>query len=119
MEEVGHKDLDSKTVRHLITAGTDQAGSSSRNQRKADNRVRANLRGLVQEMENVLKSNKLRRFILAGTPEVVENVVERAVEHALRNGAKIEVVTGNAAAGLRAGGGIGAFLKTRTGTLEV
>jgi peptide subunit release factor 1 (eRF1) len=238
VEEVVHKDLDSKTVRHLKTAGTDQAGSSSRNQRKAGNQVRANLRGLVREMENILKSKKLRCFILAGTSEmtselrkllparlvltvigeiniainatpkqilsatqpiaeqyertnevekvrnvvtsaekkskavvglgptlkavnagrvwelvycggfvtagfecpscstlfsarstrcpfcasrvrVVENVVERAVEHALRNGAKIEVVTGDAAAALQTAGGIGAFLKTRTGTLEV
>ena len=49
----------------------------------------------------------------------VGDVVERAVEHALRKHAKIEVVTGEASATLKTAGGIGAFLKTRTGTLEV
>jgi len=49
----------------------------------------------------------------------VNDVVERAVEHALRKGAKIEAVTGEASAAMAAGGGIGAFLKTRTGTIQV
>jgi peptide subunit release factor 1 (eRF1) len=44
----------------------------------------------------------------------VGNVIERAVEHALRDKAKLEVVTGEAAAVLDSAGGIGAFLKTRT-----
>jgi peptide subunit release factor 1 (eRF1) len=48
----------------------------------------------------------------------VNDVVELAVEHALRNGAKVEVVTGEAAASLAAAGGIGAFLKTRTASLR-
>jgi len=42
------------------------------------------------------------------------NIIERAIEHALRGGAKVEVVTGEAAAALDAVGGLGAFLKTRT-----
>jgi hypothetical protein len=49
----------------------------------------------------------------------VKDIVERAVEHALRNGARIEVVTGEASAALDAAGGIGVFLKTRTGTVQV
>jgi hypothetical protein len=48
----------------------------------------------------------------------VTNIVERAVEHVLRKRAKIEVVTGDAAAALDAAGGIGAFLKTRAGRIE-
>jgi peptide subunit release factor 1 (eRF1) len=50
--------------------------------------------------------------------QAVKNVVERAVEHALRHQAKVEVVTGKASAALRVAGGIGAFLKTRTGSLQ-
>jgi peptide chain release factor subunit 1 len=49
----------------------------------------------------------------------VNDVVERAVEHALRKGAKIELVTGEASASLDTAGGIGAFLKARTGTIQV
>jgi peptide subunit release factor 1 (eRF1) len=41
----------------------------------------------------------------------VRNVVERAVEHARRKRAKVEVVTGRAAAALETAGGIGALLK--------
>jgi peptide subunit release factor 1 (eRF1) len=47
----------------------------------------------------------------------VKDVVERAVEHALRKKAKIEVVTADASAALKSAGSIGAFLKTRTGTM--
>jgi peptide subunit release factor 1 (eRF1) len=50
-------------------------------------------------------------------PETVPDVVEKAVEHALRKQAKIEVVSGEAASELQAAGGVGAFLRTRTGTL--
>jgi peptide subunit release factor 1 (eRF1) len=39
------------------------------------------------------------------------------VEHALRKQARIEVVSDSAAATLRSAGGIGAFLKTRTGSV--
>jgi peptide subunit release factor 1 (eRF1) len=52
-------------------------------------------------------------------PQTVRDVVERAVEHALRKQAKIEVVTADASAALAQAGGIGAFLKTRTGTIPV
>lgn len=50
--------------------------------------------------------------------QAVTNVVERAVEHALRRQAKVEVVTGKASVALKVAGGIGAFLKTRTGSLQ-
>ena len=51
-----------------------------------------------------------------GAVHPVSDVVERTVEHALRKGAKIEVVTGEASASLNSVGGIGAFLKARTVT---
>ena len=51
-----------------------------------------------------------------GAVHPVSDVVERAVDHALRNGAKIEVVTGEASVSLYNLGGIGAFLKARTVT---
>jgi peptide subunit release factor 1 (eRF1) len=49
----------------------------------------------------------------------VSDVVERVVDHALRNGAKVKVVTHDASASLDTAGGIGAFLKTRTGTVRM
>ena len=47
----------------------------------------------------------------------VRDVVERAVEHALRSGARIEVVKGEASAALK--GGIAAFLKARTASVQM
>jgi peptide subunit release factor 1 (eRF1) len=54
-----------------------------------------------------------------GALQPVDDVVERASEHALRNGAKVDVVTGEASASLDTSGGIAAFLKTRTGTAQL
>lgn len=53
-----------------------------------------------------------------GVMDPVSDVVERAVEHALRKGAKIEVVTGEACASLYNVGGIGAFLKARAASIR-
>jgi peptide chain release factor subunit 1 len=52
-----------------------------------------------------------------GSIHPVGDVVERAVDHALRKGARIEVVTGEASALLKNVGGIGAFLKARAVSL--
>jgi peptide chain release factor subunit 1 len=46
-----------------------------------------------------------------GSVDPVADVVERAVDHAVRNGARIEIVTGEAAVSLFTVGGVGAFLK--------
>jgi peptide subunit release factor 1 (eRF1) len=54
-----------------------------------------------------------------GKLQAINDVVERAVEHTLRNEAKVDVVTGEAGASLAMSGGIAAFLKARTGTLQV
>ena len=43
IEEVATEEGDGKRVRHIKTSGFDNADSSSRIQRKADNQVRANL----------------------------------------------------------------------------
>ncbi len=50
----------------------------------------------------------------------VEDVVERAIGHAIRKGAKIEVIRGEEAeSSLMNSGGIGAFLRTRTASVRV
>jgi peptide subunit release factor 1 (eRF1) len=54
-----------------------------------------------------------------GKLQAIDDVVERAVEQAFRNGAKVDVITGEAAASLAESGGIAAFLRARTGTLRV
>jgi peptide chain release factor subunit 1 len=48
-----------------------------------------------------------------GSVHPVNDVIERAVDHAVREGAKIEVVTGDASITLNNVGGIGAFLKPK------
>jgi peptide subunit release factor 1 (eRF1) len=46
---------------------------------------------------------------------MVEDVVERAVDHAVRKGANVEVIRSEEAeSSLTNAGGIGAFLRTRT-----
>jgi peptide subunit release factor 1 (eRF1) len=47
----------------------------------------------------------------------VRDVVERAIEHAIRKGAKLEVVTGQAASSLDSVGGIAVFLKAKTAAI--
>jgi peptide subunit release factor 1 (eRF1) len=49
----------------------------------------------------------------------VSDVVEKTVERALRDEARIEIVRSEAAAALDSAGGIGAFLKARTRTVEL
>jgi len=236
IEEIAGEDNTAKRVRHIKTSGFDNPASSSHIQRKADNQIRANLRGWIKNLDELVKAKRLHRLILAGTPEMtaelrnllparlalcvigevemsmsatpkqvlsaaaplaakyeretelekvnkvitsaarkgkavvglghtlkainsdrvweliyaggylspgyecpqcsalfsvratrcvycgartqaVKDVVERAVEHALRKQAKIEMVTADASTALKSAGGIGAFLKTRTGTL--
>jgi len=237
IEEVAHEDHDARAVRHLKTAGTDYLTTSSRMQRRADNKVRVNLKSAATAMAQLAKDRKLHRFVIAGNTEiarelrlllptglakcvigemevamntnpanvlaaarlcaekheresevakvnsvvtsaakhgsavvgldrtlkainsgrvweliysadcvspgyecptcaalfsarparctycgarleVVRDIVERAVEHALRKQARIEVVTGEASAALMTAGGIGALLRARTGTLR-
>jgi peptide chain release factor subunit 1 len=237
IEEHVREDFGKHRVRHIKTVGFDHVGSASRVQRKADERVRLNLRHVIKMMDWLVAARKPSRLILAGTPEVttqlrnllpkrlalqvmgtfdigmdapiadvlaaarpiaeeyergaefqkvnevvtaaaksekavvglghtlkavnsdrvwelvysedfhapgfecskcaalfsaerascqycggplqpVGDVVERVLEHALRAGAKVDVVTGEASASLDTSGGIGALLKTRTGTLR-
>jgi peptide subunit release factor 1 (eRF1) len=54
------------------------------------------------------------------TVDPVEDVVERAVDRAIRKGASIEVIRGEESqSSLINAGGIGAFLRTRTGSVRV
>jgi peptide chain release factor subunit 1 len=64
-------------------------------------------------------SSKASCQYCGGALQPVGDVVERVLEHALRGGAKVDVVTGEASASLDSWGGIGAFLKTRTGTVRI
>jgi peptide subunit release factor 1 (eRF1) len=58
--------------------------------------------------------------LYCGSPLVrVVDVVERAVEQAIRKDARIEIVRGEAAASLDNVGGIGAFLKARTRSVAI
>jgi len=233
IEEVLYTEARGGRTRHVKSTGPDHAESSNHNQRRADNQIRANLREVLAQVNEFVKTRQLNRLVLAGTPEIlsefhkllparlaltvigetllsmdaspaqalsvarplakayerstevekvndvltaaakkgkavvgldhvleavnsdrvweliysnefvapgfecaecaalfmsstsscaycgsgvqpVSNVVERVVEHALRKQAKVEVVTGEASATLATGGGIGAFLKTRT-----
>jgi peptide subunit release factor 1 (eRF1) len=52
-----------------------------------------------------------------GSVHAVADVVERAVDHALRKGARIELVTGDASTSLNSVGGIGAFSKAKAVSL--
>jgi peptide subunit release factor 1 (eRF1) len=54
-----------------------------------------------------------------GSLHPVNDVVERVVEHALRNGSRVKPVSKEASASLDTAGGIGAFLKARTGTVRM
>jgi len=233
IDELLYKEISGKRTRHVKSTGPDHAESSARTQRRADNQIHANLKEVVRQVEEIVKTKVLHRLVLAGTPETtaelrkllparlalgvmgdvtlamtaspaevlsaaqpvanayerssefvrvndivtaaakkgnavvglghtlqainsgrvwelvysaeshapgfecaecsalfsietssctfcnagvhpVGNIIEQAVEHALRGGAKVEVVTGEAAAALDAAGGLGAFLKTRT-----
>jgi hypothetical protein len=68
-KEVSHAQADVKQVRHIKTAGTDHTNSSSRFQRKADNRVRMNLRSVIGRMEQLAGAGPLK-MILAGTSRI-------------------------------------------------
>lgn len=78
------------------------------------------LPGLECEKCAALFSLELKICLYCGQPvHPVGDVVERAVDHAVRKGAKIEIVTGEASASLNNVGGIAAFLKTQTAGLRV
>jgi peptide subunit release factor 1 (eRF1) len=238
IEELVQERFPSRQVRHLRTVGTDRIGSASKVQRKADERIRWNLRHIAGDIDWLIKSKRLGRLVLAGTPAItaelrdllpkrldfrvigsvdvstdasaekvlaatqpveesyeretevqmvdevvteaakhgkavtglghtlkavnqsrvwqliysdafhcsgfacskcealfsvaresclycgaaigpVPNVVELAIEHALRKGARIEVVKGEASESLINAGGIGAFLNARTGNIQL
>ena len=72
--------------------------------------ARWNLRHIVRDIDWLIQSKQLNRFLLAGTTEVTAE---------LRKGARIEVVRGEASESLINAGGIGAFLRARTATIQV
>jgi peptide subunit release factor 1 (eRF1) len=70
IEELIDETFPSRQVRHLKTIGTDHIGSASQAQRKADERIRWNLRHIVRDIDWLLQSKQLQRVLLAGTPEI-------------------------------------------------
>jgi peptide subunit release factor 1 (eRF1) len=65
------QEAEDRRVRHVKSTGSDKAESSSRMQRKADNQVRANLKEFIRATEQFVKTNRLRRLVLAGTPQII------------------------------------------------
>ncbi len=238
IEELIQETFPSRQVRHIRTVGTEHLGSASQAQRKADERIRWNLRHIEGDVDWLIQSKQLNQLLLAGTTQItaefrkllpkrlasrvigsvdistdasletvlaaaqpvaqkherdtelrlvdevvteaarkrrtvtglsstleavnqgrvwqlvyseefrspgfecskctalfslerksclycgavvrrVADVVEHAIEHALRKGARIEVVKGEASESLINAGGIGAFLRARTATIQV
>jgi peptide chain release factor subunit 1 len=65
----------------------------------------------------LFSANRKSCSYCGGAIHPVADVVERAVDHAIRKGARIEVVTGEACASLNTVGGIAAFLKAKAVSL--
>jgi peptide subunit release factor 1 (eRF1) len=76
IEERSHKHFGSARVRHIKTAGTDRIGSSSRIQRQADEQIRSNLRQVVEEVDALVRTEKINRLIFAGTPEITGELTD-------------------------------------------
>jgi peptide subunit release factor 1 (eRF1) len=74
VEEHIHQTFDHRKVRHIKTVGMDRLGSASRAQRKADEEVRLNLRHFAKDMNVVLEQNGIGRIILAGSPEITNEL---------------------------------------------
>jgi peptide subunit release factor 1 (eRF1) len=70
IEELITEAFPTRTVRHIRTVGTDHIGSASHVQRKADERIRWNLRHVKTVVDWLLQSKEINRLILAGTPEI-------------------------------------------------
>src|SRR5215831_14924508 len=57
-------------VRHIKTSGTDHIASASRIQRKADEKVRLNMKHAVKLIDWLVETRHLNRLILGGTREI-------------------------------------------------
>src|SRR5262249_31728119 len=57
-------------VRHIKTSGTDHIASASRIQRKADEKVRLNMKHAVRLIDWLVATRHLNRLILGGTREI-------------------------------------------------
>jgi peptide chain release factor subunit 1 len=70
VEEHGGEDFNRRNVRHIKTVGTDHLGSASQAQRKADEKIRLNLRRIAKHIDMMLEQRGVRRIIFAGSPEI-------------------------------------------------
>src|SRR5215831_13360549 len=74
IEEHVREGFGADRVRHIKTSGTDHIASASRIQRKADEKVRLNLRHAVKMIDWLVERRHLNRLILAGTPEITSEI---------------------------------------------
>jgi peptide subunit release factor 1 (eRF1) len=74
IEERIHKRFGSARVRHIKTTGTDHIGSASRIQRQADEHIRANLRQVIEQVDSMVRAEKINRLIFGGTPEITSEL---------------------------------------------
>ena len=72
IEELVEETFRSREVRrHIRTVGTNHVGSAGQVQRKANGRIRWNLRHIAEDVDWLLQSKQIGRLMLAGTPEVM------------------------------------------------
>jgi peptide chain release factor subunit 1 len=76
IEESVRKEFGPGRTRHIKTAGTDNLGSASRIQRKADEQIRTNLRGVAAVVDSFVQTHQVHRLILAGTTETTAELLD-------------------------------------------
>ena len=70
LKEAAHRNFSRRAVQHIRGVGTDHLGSAHHVQRKADERIRANVRLMIQDIQSMMRSNGIEHLILAGSPEI-------------------------------------------------
>src|SRR5215471_2949806 len=74
IEEHVREGFGTDRVRHIKTSGTDHIASASRIQRKADEKVRLNLKHAVKMINWLVDTRHLNRLILGGTREITAGI---------------------------------------------
>jgi rubrerythrin len=62
--------FDEEKVRRTKTVGMNTLGAAGRAQQKADEHIRANLRQMTRRIDVAVLQHRIRRLILAGSPEI-------------------------------------------------
>jgi peptide chain release factor subunit 1 len=74
VHELAHESFDRRKVRHTKTAGWDNLVSAGHAEHKADEQARFNMRRMSSRITSAVEQRGIRRFILAGSPEVTGQV---------------------------------------------